>query len=357
MNSIQERVLVIDGNTLISSHIINLLMEKDYMLRSTFLHEEFFSFQSFLPYKNKMEFEKVKVDINSPPETWDSIISDCDFVIFTLFPFFTKPLPQGEELIKLTLQRTKEIINACIRQKVKKIVVNSNISTIIGGHFTKSKFSEDDACIINENTTNEEKAIYYAEKEMWLIYEENFDKIKLLCLNLSTVVGPIFSSYLSYPYENIVRKALKEEFSGIIRMKIPLVDVRDVAQSNVKALEALENKTNNGKKIIIMADCLWFEEIMIFLREEFEKFGYKIPSLKMGFCPMKLISLFDKKIKNILPLIGREFQIDNSKSKKKLSLNYSSLKNGLIEAGYSYVKNGMAYNKIYKRKIKSYLNL
>lgn len=354
MNLTQERVLVIDGNTLISSHTINLLIEKDYLIRLTYPHEEFFSFQTFFPSKNKIDIETIKADIDLPSEAWDSIISNCDFVIFALFPFFKKPLPQGEELIKLTLNRTKEIINACIRQKVKKIVVNSNISTIIGGNFTISKFSEDDTCIINENTTYEEKAIYYAEKEMWQIYQENLDKINILCLNISTVIGPIFSSHLSYPYENIVRKALKEEFSGIIRINIPLVDVRDVAQANIKALET---ETNNVKKIIISAECMWFEEIMIILREEFEKFGYKIPSLKMGYCPMKLISLFDKKLKNILPLIGREFQIDNSKSKTDLKLSYTSLKSGLIESGYSYVKNGMAYNKIYKRKIKSNLHL
>ena len=145
----------------------------------------------------------------------------------------------------------------------------------------------------------------------------------------------------------MLSRALKDDITGIARLCFSYVDVRDVAQAHVNALSREES---NGRRYILSADTVWFEEVMEVLRKEFAHQGYRIVSRKVGYCPMKVISLFDTKVKLMLPFVGREMKMDNSRSRKELEIEYRPIAQTIIDAGYSFIEKGVVPDKRKRKK-------
>jgi len=346
MEPSQERVLVTGATGYIASHIIYALLANDYLVRGTvrsLKNPKNDHIYTILPEK-KQNIELVEAEILKT-ENWDAIVAGCQYVMHVASPFPPKPPKNEDELIKPAVKGTRDVLMAAIRNNVKKVVVTSSVAAVLGGHMVKNSFNEDDWAI-PETCPPYEKSKYYAEKEVWKIFEENKDKIQITCINPGIVLGPTFSKYISTSGD-VVSRALKDDIPGIARLEFSYVDVRDVALAH---LNALKREETNGKRYILSAECVWFEEIMEILRKEFTPQGYTIVSRKVGYCPMKFISFFDCQIKLLLPFVGRECKVDNSRSKNELGIEYTPIAKTIIDSGYSFIERGVVPDKRKKGK-------
>ena len=111
---------------------------------------------------------------------------------------------------------------------------------------------------------------------------------------------------------------MSEKFPGTPKVKFPIVDVRDVALAHLRALEIEEAK---NQRIILCSKGVWFCEIASALKSEFGKF-YNIKDQELKYCTVKIASLFDKSVKMILPNWGKDLNLDNTRSKNILGLEY-----------------------------------
>jgi hypothetical protein len=66
------------------------------------------------------------------------------------------------------------------------------------------------------------------------------------------------------------------------------------------------------------------------VKTEFEQYGYKFPSMVVGNVILTIVSWFDKEVKSVLPLVGREIKFDNRPSIEELGINYIDVKTSLI---------------------------
>jgi len=100
---------------------------------------------------------------------------------------------------------------------------------------------------------------------------------------------------------------------GIVpRIQFGVVDVRDVAEAH---FNAIENDNTNGKRYIVSAKSIWLSEMGKLLKKEFERRGmckrgiYEAPA-----CLLRTCSCLDARIKNLLPQLGKEIELDNTLS-------------------------------------------
>jgi len=78
------------------------------------------------------------------------------------------------------------------------------------------------------------------------------------------------------------------------------------------------------------------------LNNEFSKYGYRVQTRRIGYCPLKIASWFDSQVKIILPMINAEIYAINTKSKEVLGIKYErNLHNSLIEMGHSMIDKGL----------------
>ena len=50
------------------------------------------------------------------------------------------------------------------------------------------------------------------------------------------------------------------------------------------------------------------------LAKEFGKYGYAPQTRRIGYCPLRLVAIFDTQVKTILPFVGVEVTADNKLS-------------------------------------------
>jgi len=121
-------------------------------------------------------------------------MSEIDYVVHIASPYPLKNPKDEQELIKPAVEGTRNVMNAAIKNNVKKVVVTSSVCAMFEGHEKNTKkFSEQDWAEIEHPKAPinaYEKSKILAEKEAWAIYEQNNDKIALTVINPSFVVGP-----------------------------------------------------------------------------------------------------------------------------------------------------------------------
>lgn len=116
------------------------------------------------------------------------------------------------------------------------------------------------------------------------------------------IIGPTLTSERVSTPEGIA-KIMNRDIPGLPVMTVPVVDVRDVAEAHVKALL---QPGLHGKRIIINKEQQTMIALAEILHEEFRKYGYRVQTRRVGYCPLKLASYFDDQIKTILPMIGAD---------------------------------------------------
>lgn len=83
------------------------------------------------------------------------------------------------------------------------------------------------------------------------------------------------------------------------KVSLGIVDVRDVALAH---LQAVKVPRAANKRVLLVESTLWFKEIADILNEAFPE--YQVKTNELGYCPVKMLSLFNKKAERILSRWG-----------------------------------------------------
>ena len=67
---------------------------------------------------------------------------------------------------------------------------------------------------------------------------------------------------------------------------------------------------------------------------------YGIKTTELIYCPVKLVSYFDKSIKQILPMWGKTMIVDNTKSRQILGVVYHSPQEAIVAMAESLMDAG-----------------
>ncbi|KAG5719291.1 NADPH-dependent methylglyoxal reductase GRE2 [Termitomyces sp. T112] len=244
-----DKVLVTGANGFIAMWIVRKLLEKGYAVRGTVRSADKAKYleEYFKAYGHKFEFMIVE-DI-AKSGAFDEAV---------------------KELLEPAVNGTVGILKSALAygQEVKRVVVISSVAAV--SDFSVYK-------LLNEDDWNEPSVIeikekgadaagyvkYYAsktaaERAAWQFYEDNKTGISwdLSVLNPSYVFGPpvhelkssdALGTSLRLWYDVVVVGGQTEDF---LKTGLAFIDVRDVAEANVLALE---NEAAGGERIIISA--------------------------------------------------------------------------------------------------------
>ena len=127
------------------------------------------------------------------------------------------------------------------------------------------------------------------------------------------------------------------------KVQLPVVDVRDVAEAHVNAIE----RGVDGTRYLLNCrdDFVPFLELGAILHEEFEGRGYKIPTKDAAYCLIWTISICDRRLRPFLPQWGKKFRVDRKKSIEQLGLNYTPVKRSLTEMAHNLIDLGYIEDK------------
>ncbi|MFK7793446.1 MAG: SDR family oxidoreductase [Devosiaceae bacterium] len=263
---------------------------------------------------------------------WDSVMDGCAALLHTASPFPLKQPKTDEEIIRPAVDGTVRALRAARQVGIDRVVLTSSAVAVMYGNLPvgKAAFDESDWSDDSHPTQNAYgKSKTHAEKAAWAFVESQAPAMKLTTINPVLVLGPS----LDKNYGTSLQVA-ERIFSGKDPMQpnfgIPVVDVRDVAAMHVKALST---PASEGMRILATESFNWMVDMAAMM-----KAAYPERTIKAKVAPdflIKAMSLFDKDIKTIIPQLGVEMKVDNSRAREIFEMEFIPAKDAILASAES----------------------
>ncbi|WP_405221205.1 SDR family oxidoreductase [Lentisalinibacter sediminis] len=275
-------------------------------------------------------------------EGWSEAIAGCDAVLHVASPLPRTPPKHEDDLIVPAREGVLRVLRFSSELGVRRVVMTSSVAAVLYGHERDgSKVYDESSWSIPEKTAGAyEKSKTLAERAAWEFMESlpEDNALELVALNPGLVLGPILDEDYGTSGE-AVRKLMRRDLPGCPPIGYAPVDVRDVADAHLRAMDVPEAA---GQRFILAIDHAWFGEIADILDEHLRELGYRIPTRRLPGFVLRLAALFDKTTRLVVPEIGLRMDISNERAKQVLGWQPRSLPTMVKDMADSMIEFGVA---------------
>jgi nucleoside-diphosphate-sugar epimerase len=270
---------------------------------------------------------------------WPEAVQGCDYVLHVASPFPPKQPKDPDELILPAREGTLRVLRASLDAGVKRVVVTSSVAAIrlSEGAAVRPLDEGDWTDPDTPGLTPYVRSKTIAEQAAWDLVRERGEEDHLSVVNPGAIIGPVLNDDLSYSLQAVQR--LLDGMPGVPRMGFSLVDVRDVADLEIKAIRAPEA---GGERFIAATQFLWMGEIGGVLRERLGEGASKVPTRTVPNLPVRGMALFDPGIRSVVGGLGKRTDLSSEKARDALGWAPRPIEDTIAETGESLIRHGVA---------------
>lgn len=258
---------------------------------------------------------------------WQEAMFGCEYVLHLASPFILAEPKNENDLIEPAVDGTKRVLNAAKIAGVKRVVLTSSTVSMTSGK-ASGKYGPDAWSEVASDIGAYAKSKTLAERAAWEILAGS--KTELSVINPGFILGPSLGSPADGQSIRMISDLVAGKIPMIPDIAMGMVDVRDVAKLHVAALTA--NGAAGNRFIAASADPISMSDIAQILREA----GYKkVPSRKAPNFAIKVMSLFDREAKGMVPQLGKKVAYDNRTTYDVLKWQPTEFKKTLLEMAAS----------------------
>jgi len=343
MTITSQPVLVTGASGFLATHCIIQLLEQGYKVRGTLRtlareNEVRETVHKFVDADDRLTF--ISADLSSDAG-WEQAVQGCEYVLHVASPFPLFEPEHEDDLIKPAVEGTLRVLHAAHAEGIKRVIQVSSNAAISAGHFGENRtFTEDDWSYLDKPIGAYSKSKTLAERAAWDFVNgtANTHKMELVTINPPFIAGPILNKNFPTSAE-VINILLRGQVPGVARIKMPIVDVRDVAAAMILAITTPEAA---GNRFLCSGGTIWVKEIAEILHKGFGNRGYKIPRVVLPVFLARLVALFDKKIALIIPSLNWDYELSNEKAKRILGWQPRSNEEAILSMAESLIENGLA---------------
>ena len=342
MTPSSKPILVTGASGFVAIHTIIQLLQQGYKVRATLrtLSREAEVRETISKYVQANDrLEIIPADLEQE-SGWDEAMQDIEYVLHIASPFPLFEPKNEDELIIPAVEGTLRILRAAHKSKVKRVIQVSSVAAISSGHNGENRtFTEEDWSNIDKPIGAYSKSKTLAERTAWDFINgtENINKLELVTINPSLILGPVPNKNFRTSVE-LIRTYMLGQVPGVGRIKMGIVDVRDVAGAIILAMNTPEAA---GNRFLCSAGVLWIKEVAGVLYKEYSKRGYKIPTIQFPSFLIRFIGLFDKKIALVTDSLDWDYEFSNEKARRILKWNPRSPKEAILAMAESLIEQGL----------------
>jgi dihydroflavonol-4-reductase len=243
-----------------------------------------------------------------------------------------------DELIVPAREGTLRILRIGLDADVKRLVVTSSIAAVrlAKGGDARTLTEEDWTDPDESGLTPYVRSKTIAERAAWDLVGERGDEDRLAVVNPGAIIGPVLNDDLSYSLQSIER--LLKGMPGVPRLGFSFVDVRDVADLEIRAMTAPEA---GGQRFIAVTKFLWFEETAQILRDRLGERASKVPTRTIPDFLIRGMALFDGGIRSVVGGLGKRTELSSEKARTKLGWSPRPIEDTIAETGESLIDHGV----------------
>jgi len=336
-------ILVTGGSGFVGGHVILQLLEAGHDVRTTLrsLAKEQ-AVRDTLAHagaKNLGRLSFVAADLNQD-EGWAQAVTGCDYVQHVASPFPLAQPKDENDLIRPAVDGTHRVLRAARDAGVKRVVLTSSFAAIGYGHgdqaaaYTEADWTNVDGPAVQPYM----KSKTLAERAAWDFVEREGNGLELAVVNPVGIFGPVLNEDLSTSIE-IIKRMLEGGLPGAPRLYFGVVDVRDVAGMQIKAMTAPEAK---GERFLAVAgDPVSIYDMSVILQQGM---GEKAAKAKLRQVPnwlMRIMALFNPLAREAGPRLGIRAAASNAKARELLGWQFRSNEEAIVASGESLIRLGI----------------
>jgi dihydroflavonol-4-reductase len=266
---------------------------------------------------------------------WAEAVAGCDYVLHVASPFPPAQPKDPDELIVPAREGTLRVLRAGLDAGVRRIVVTSSVAAIAGGR--GGQLTEQDWTDLgNPKLTPYVRSKTIAEQAAWEFVRERGAAEKLAVVNPGAILGPVLSDNRSYSIEMVER--LLRGIPGAPRIGFSIVDVRDVADLQIRAMTAAEA---GGERFIAVGSFAWMAEVAEVLRDRLGEAAAKVPKRTVPNLVVRAMAIFDPGIRSIVGQLGRKTELSNEKAATVLGWSPRPVEETIADCARSLIDKGV----------------
>jgi dihydroflavonol-4-reductase len=266
-------------------------------------------------------------------EGWTEAAAGCDYVLHVASPFPPEQPKDPDELIVPARDGTLRVLKASLDAGVERIVVTSSVAAISGSGkpvhgrpLDEQDWSDPD----NPKLTPYARSKTVAERAAWDFMGEREATGKLATVNPGAIIGPVLNDDRSFSLQTIER--LLGGIPGLPRIGFSFVDVRDVADLEIRAMTAPEA---GGERFVAVTTFQWMEEIAAVLRNRMGEAAAKVPTRTIPNFLVRGMGIFDPSVRSIVGQLGRRTEASSEKAKARLGWTPRPIDETIVECAQS----------------------
>jgi nucleoside-diphosphate-sugar epimerase len=338
-----SKVLVTGGSGFIGSHCLLQLLAAGHEVRTTVRNLKRESEVRALLKEggtdagNRLTFFAADLEKDAG---WPEAVAGCDYVLHVASPF-PPGVPKDEnELIVPAREGALRVLRASREAKVKRVVLTSSFAAIGYGQPQQQKpFDETNwTDPTGEDVRPYVKSKTLAERAAWDFIAKEGSGLELAVVNPVGVFGPVLGPDYSTSIL-IVQRLMDGALPGCPKLYFGVVDVRDVADLH---LRAMTNPAAKGERFLAVAgDFMSMQGIAKVLKARMNGAASRVPTRQLPNWLVRIASLRDPAVKQILPELGKRKNATNAKAKRLLGWNPRSNEESIVSTAESLVRLGL----------------
>lgn len=331
-----ELVLLTGISGFIAKHVALKLLNAGYAVRGTLRRMDRTDEvrAALAPYLTEHAGELTFIQADLESDTgWAEAFRDVTSLVHTASPFPLSQPKDPAQIIRPAVEGTERVLKAAAAAGVTRVVLTSSTVAVINEAKPDTLQDEADWCDVHiPTTTAYAKSKTLAERAAWEIAKAR--GLKLTTINPGFALGPPLDAHYGSSV-GLVERILKGRDPMMPPYGLPIVDVRDVAEMHLRALQRPETV---GRRYIAASGSMAIVDMGRTLKAAYPT--RRIPTREAPQVIVRLLALFDPSVKSILPKLGHLERVSNARAVGELGMEFIAPKAALLASADWLVKHG-----------------
>jgi len=261
---------------------------------------------------------------------WAEAVQGCTFVLHVASPFIMGEPDDPNDLIRPAVEGTERVLSFAKDAGVRRVVLTSSTVAITSDMVSGVGGPEDWAD--PDKVGSYAKSKILAERAAWALVgeQQGEEPMELVVINPGGIMGPTLTGETTGTSTGMISDMIRGKMPMVPDISIGMVDVRDVAQVHVNALDVTEAA---GRRFVLAsAEAIPMMRVAQTLKDA----GYKkVSTRRAPSFLLKLMAPFSKDLKGMVTFLGRKVGNDNSETKRVLGWVPTPMETSLIDMAAS----------------------
>jgi dihydroflavonol-4-reductase len=341
MKNEKKLILVTGGSGYIATFVIIALLNRGYSVQTTLRtmsrQEEVKAMLAKGGITDFSDLTFVQADLTKP-EDWVNAAKNCHAIIHVASPTPATRGNSDDEMIQMAVNGVKFVMEAAKENQIDRVVLTSASGAVLSGHGKTHPdlFTEEDWTNLDAQIDAYQRSKTIAEQEFWKLCEKYY--INGSSVLPVAVMGPILGK--DFSHSNVmIRQMLEGQMPHLLNISFDYVDVRDVADLH---LSALENPAAIGERFLATSQQnISYQEIAKLLKNNLGTKAEKVSTKVSPDWLVKILAKFNKDLKMPATFLGQNTACSNEKAKKMLDYQPRSAEKAILLTAQTMVDLGI----------------